>query len=238
VLIFDELNQKNYMDFVLGRNRDNSVDAQQIRGNTFGSVINFIILLACIIIIIIACLILKPSGCNDNTRILSVNCTDCRSCTNDYMIGNTYCKSFPVLDDQPCASSQQCFNSSICSPTCIQGQCNNGPLPCCKGYCIDDADCPILNTSALIPGGLTGICQEIFNSCYYTIFNTFTDDCLSLIFPIELRECLQPRFTITLDNVGQCNYVFKCAPQYFGIGVESVSTISTKNISIHFNSIH
>lgn len=200
------------MATVAQKDAKNNTLFREIVGVNFFLLIMSILIMACIILLIVFC-ILKPPPCTVDTRIISPLCSNCGSCSNGFLIDDTYCKTLPKLDGELCSSSQQCFNSSNCTPTCSQGQCLGGPLSCCKGYCLTTADCPIFNTTTQ---GVSVICQPEFNSCYYGMITTFTGDCLSLVLPPELRECLEARFTINSDLSGTCNYVFKCAPQFPG----------------------
>lgn len=204
----------------------------QLGGNMFWLFIEFLIIIACIIIVIFFC-IRGPGQCTENTRVLSSTCDDCNSCSNDYLVGDTYCRNDPKLDGEPCDSSQLCFNSTLCTPTCSQGQCSGGPLSCCIGFCETTDDCPDLNVTVQ---GIGKLCQTDFNSCYYRILNTNTDDCLSLILPAELRNCLEARFVITLDNNGECDYVFKCAPQYYGTAQPlDIDAFGSQNLTFYYN---
>lgn len=200
----------------------------RLNGMSFIGFVTLIAIITCIILVIVFCLIKTHQTCIENSKIASINCSDCNSCTNDFLNSNLYCTNENKLTGVPCDSTDPCFNHSSCTPTCNQGTCT-GPQTCCLGYCNQDSDCPVINVTT---NGMVAICQTQFNSCLYFMGDTSTSQCLALIANESLINCLEYRFTFTVMNNGECDYWFKCAPLYFGTGVASITR--SQNVSFYY----
>ena len=201
----------------------------RLDGMSFISFIKLLVLIACIVIIVVFCFIKEPQRCVENSRVISSLCDDCNSCSNDFLDANLFCRNDNKLTGVPCGSTDPCFNHSLCTPTCNQGVCT-GTQTCCLGYCTQDSDCPDINVTTF---GIGKQCQLEFNACLYTMEQSSTSQCLGLLSDETFINCLDYRFTFTIDNTGLCEYWFKCAPLFFGTSKPAFVS-SFANVTFYF----
>lgn len=205
------------------KNRNQNYKIRQVNGNSMMNFIGFLLIIILGALLIAYCIMGKPT-CNGiaNKQVNSL-CNDCQSCTIDSSIGtDNACLNEPVPNGEPCASSDLCFNHSKCTPTCQEGQCISDILECCNGYCNSTEDCPNITS---ITGSIGKTCVTEFNSCQYRLQDANTDDCLSLIEPIEFRNCLNFVFLTGFSINGTCTYYYNCAPIFAGTSIPDVFEI-------------
>lgn len=185
---------------------------QEIVGNSGWAFFNMILIVIILILVIVYC-IRAPSDCVIVRTQNAALCDDCNPCSDDFVTSDGQsCQFSEKINGVPCNSDDLCFNHSLCTPTCSNGQCV-GEVGCCRGFCNVTDDCPNITS---ITGSISKICDTQFSSCLYQVTDTNTNDCFALIQPVNLHFCLNARVTQDFfGNLG-CDYWFSCAPRLNG----------------------
>lgn len=144
--------------------------AREMRGLKLLAFVAIVISSIAIVGMIVALILLGlATTAVDDLRINDSGCDDNNDCTYDYEKDTGGCINLPKQDGEPCRS--ECYSAEASDQTCLGMQLTPGVLTpvCqspsqqfCKGFCLNNVDCPLLST---VFGDVAGTCFG--TTCYY-----------------------------------------------------------------------
>lgn len=143
--------------------------AGELRGLKLLAFVAIVIASIAIVGMIVALILLGLATSTVDDLKINSGCNDNNDCTYDYEKDTGGCINLPKKDGQPCRS--ECYSAEASDQTCMNVQltpglltpiCQSPSQQFCRGFCLNNADCPLLST---VFGDVAGTCFG--TTCYY-----------------------------------------------------------------------